>query len=177
MRRTLIVVEVLDKRYSYHSAGPLRQLIRWTAGIAPVTWLLARSLDRIDRAVYRMSKGRHTYASIFAGLPVVMLTTTGRQTGRQSTVPVLGIPDGEHLAVIASNYGQERHPAWYHNLTANPAARVAIQGVEKPVRARLATGQERERLWALGTEIYPAWTVYRRRAANREIAVFVLENI
>jgi deazaflavin-dependent oxidoreductase (nitroreductase family) len=168
---------MLGKQYSYESAGPVRRLVRWTAGIAPVTWLLARSLDRIDRAVYKMSKGRHAYASIFAGLPIVMLTTTGRQTGRKSTVPVLGIPDGERLAVIASNYGQERHPAWYHNLAANPAATVSVRGVDRPVRARLATGQERERLWALGTQIYPAWTVYRRRAANREIAVFVLENV
>jgi deazaflavin-dependent oxidoreductase (nitroreductase family) len=167
----------MDERYSYDAAGPVRRLVRWSAGIAPVTWLLARSLDRIDRAVYKVSNGRHTYASVFAGLPVVMLTTTGRQSGRKSTVPVLGIPDGAHLAVIASNYGQERHPAWYHNLIANPLATVAIRGVGKPVRASLATGQERERLWALGTQIYPAWTSYRRRAANREIGVFVLENL
>jgi deazaflavin-dependent oxidoreductase (nitroreductase family) len=131
----------------------------------------------MDRAVYKMSKEHHTFTSVFTGLPVVMLTTTGAKTGRQTTVPVVGIPDGEDLAVIASNYGQQRHPAWYHNLTANPAATVAVHGVEKRVRARLVTGQERDRFWALGTRIYPAWSAYRRRAANREIAIFVLENV
>jgi deazaflavin-dependent oxidoreductase (nitroreductase family) len=168
---------VLEKRYSYHSAGPVRRLGRWSAGIGPISWLLARSLDRVDRAVFKITKGRHTYTSLLAGLPIVMLTTTGARTGRQSTAPVVGIPDGEDLAVIASNYGQPRHPAWHHNLIANPVATVSVRGVQKRVRARLSTGQERERLWALGTEMYPAWNVYRRRATKREIAIFVLENV
>jgi F420H(2)-dependent quinone reductase len=131
------VVAVLDTRYSYDSAGPVRRLIRWTAGIGPVSWLLARSLDRIDRTVFKISNGRQTYASLISGLPVVMLTTMGCRTGRQSMVPVVGIPDGEQLAVIASNYGQRRHPAWFHNLIANPAAEVSVHGLKKPVRALL----------------------------------------
>ena len=168
---------MVQGQYSYAAAGPVRRMVRWTAGIAPVTWILARSLDPMDRAVYKASKGRHTFTSVFTGLPVVMLTTIGAKSGRPSTVPVVGIPDGEHLAVIASNYGQHRHPAWFHNLTANPAATVTVQGVEKQVRARLVTGQDRERFWALGTRIYPAWDAYRRRAGNREIGVFILENV
>jgi deazaflavin-dependent oxidoreductase (nitroreductase family) len=168
---------LLDVHYSYESAGPVRRLVRWTAGIGPVSWLLARSLDRIDRAVFQVSKGRHTCASLISGLPVVMLTTTGARTGRPSTVPVVGIPDGEKLAVIASNYGQRRHPAWYHNLVANPAAEVSVHGVQKRMRARLAHGQERDHIWARGIAIYPAWNVYQRRASQREIAIFVLEKV
>jgi len=105
-----------------------------------------------------------------------MLTIRGCRSGRQSTVPVVGIPDGEHLVVVAANYGRQRNPAWYHNLIANPAATLSVHGIQKPVRARLATGQEHERLWAQSTNIYPAWNVYRRRAAKREIAIFVLED-
>jgi deazaflavin-dependent oxidoreductase (nitroreductase family) len=91
-------------------------------------------------------------------------------------VPVVGIPDGEHVVIIAANYGRQRNPAWYHNLMANTAATLSVHGLQQPVRARLATGQEHERLWARGTNIYPAWNVYRRRAGRREIAIFVLED-
>lgn len=171
------MIAVLDRRYAYGSAGPVRRLVRWSAGIGPVSWLLARSLDHIDRVTFKISKGRQTYASLISGLPVVMLTTKGCRSARETTVPVVGIPDGEHLAVIASNYGQHRNPAWYHNLRANPAASVSVRGVQKRVRARLATGQEYECLWARGTDIYPAWNVYRRRAAKRQIAIFVLEDV
>lgn len=72
--------------------------------------------------------------------------------------------------------GQRHHPAWYHNLIANPLATVSFAGRRKRVRARLATGEERRRLWAMGTEIYPAWNIYRERAASREIGIVVLED-
>jgi deazaflavin-dependent oxidoreductase (nitroreductase family) len=66
--------------------------------------------------VYRVSRGRSTFTSWVTGLPIVMLTTTGARSGRQRTLPVLGVPDDGTLVVIASNYGQERNPAWYYNL-------------------------------------------------------------
>lgn len=115
---------MLDTRYSFESAGPIHRLMRWTAGIGPVGWLLARSIDPIDRAVFKVSTGHQTGASLISGLPVVMLTTTGSRTGRPNSVPVVGIPDGNLLAVIASNYGQQHHPSWYHNLLKNPEAAV-----------------------------------------------------
>ncbi len=169
-------VEATNKPYSYVAAGRVRRLVRTIGGARPVGWLLSRTAHHIDRAVFKITKGRHTYVSLISGLPILMLTTTGARTGRQSTVPVVGIPDGERLVVIASNYGQRHHPAWYHNLIANPFAKISVGGARKVLRARIATGEERRRLWALGTEIYPAWNVYRRRATSREIGVFVLED-
>ncbi len=164
------------RRYSYRAAGRARRLVRTIGGVAPVSWLLSRTAHHIDHGVFRITKGRHTFVSLISGLPIVMLTTTGARTGRQGTVPVVGIPDGDRLVVVASNYGQQHHPAWYHNLIANPRATISVAGARKPVRARLATGEERSRLWALDSEIYPARNAYRQRATSREIGIFVLED-
>jgi deazaflavin-dependent oxidoreductase (nitroreductase family) len=105
---------------------------------------------------------------------VVILTTTGAKTGQQRTSPMLGVPDGDNLVVIAANWGQPHHPAWYHNLCAHPLATVTVRGVYRRVRAEEASGDERERLWQLGREVYPGGVVYARRAANRRIPVMVL---
>ena len=81
------------------------------------------------------------------------------------------------MFVIASNYGQEHHPAWFHNLRANPEGEVAVEGTKRRFRAIEAEGDQRERIWQEGLKVYPAWSTYERRAANRRIAVFVLETI
>jgi deazaflavin-dependent oxidoreductase (nitroreductase family) len=139
------------------------------------SWLFARVLHRIDRPVYRLTGGRHTFGNLASGLPVVMLTTTGARTGLHRTVPVLGLPTADGLAVIASNYGQPDHPAWYHNLRANPEGQVTVDGVTRAFRATEAEGEMRARIWQEGLEVYPGWSQYERRAPNRQIAVFVLE--
>ena len=108
------------------------------------------------------------------GLPIVMLTTTGAKSGRRHTLPLVALPDGDRLVVIASNYGQYRNPAWYHNLCANPRATIAFEGVTREVVARELEGGERERHYNRGIEIYPGWTTYRRRAAHRRIPVLEL---
>lgn len=144
---------------------------RWSPALS---WLLARTVHHIDRVVFKVTEGHHTLISRLTGLPIVMLTTTGARTGREVTVPVVGIRDGERIAVIASNYGQPQHPAWYHNLIANPLATVSFAGARKTMRARLATGEERGRLWALGAEIYPL--EHLQRWTSREIGIFVLED-
>src|SRR5262249_6237749 len=103
------------------------------------------------------------------------LTTTGARTGEPRTVPVLGLPTADGLAVIASNFGQHRQPAWYHNLRANPEGSVAIDGQSRRIRAVEAEGDRRRRIWEEGLRVYPGWSQYERRAAHRRIAVFVLE--
>jgi len=125
--------------------------------------------------VHRLTRGRHTFTSLLAGLPVVMLTTTGARSGAARTVPVLGLPTAEGLVVIASCFGQVRHPAWHHNLRANPDAIVAVDGAAHAVRAVEAHGEQRARIWREGLTIYPGWSLYERRAAHREIAVYLLE--
>jgi deazaflavin-dependent oxidoreductase (nitroreductase family) len=158
----------------YGEANPIQRFMRWSGATAPMSWLDARALHHIDRLVYRRTRGRRTFTSWVSGLPVVMLTTTGAKSGQQRTLPVLCLPDGDNLVVIASNYGQRDHPAWYHNLCAHPAAMVTVGGVPRRVQAHEAIGEERERLWQRGLEVYPGWAVYERRAAHRQIPVMVL---
>lgn len=147
------------------------------AASGPGSWFFARVLHHIDRPVHRITGGRHTFASLISGLPVVMLTTTGARSGAARTVPVLGLPTPDGLAVIASNYGQHHHPAWYYNLRANPEGNVSVNGASRRFRAREAQGEERARIWAEGLKVYPGWSQYEVRAAHRTIAVFVLDPV
>jgi deazaflavin-dependent oxidoreductase (nitroreductase family) len=161
---------------TYASANPVQRAIRRFASGGPGSWLFARLAHRLDRPLYRLTKGRHTLASLISGLPVVMLTTTGAKSGKQRTVPVVGLPTDEGTAVIASNFGQRRHPAWYHNLRANPEGEVAVPGGEqRRFRAHVAEGDTRDRIWQEGLKVYPGFSQYEKRASHRDIAVFVLE--
>ena len=160
---------------TYRRANPVQRVLRRFASSGPGSWLFARILHHIDRPVHRLTGGRHTFASLVSGLPVVMLTTTGARSGRPRSVPVLGLPTGDGLAVIASNYGQRRHPAWYHNLRSNPEGHVSVDGATHSFRAHEAEGEERARIWQEGLAVYPGWSQYERRAQNRRIAVFVLD--
>ena len=144
--------------------------------LPPLSWLYSRTLHHIDQAVYRASRGRATFTSWTTGLPIVMLTTTGANSGRTRTLPVLGVPYDGNLVVIASNYGQDRNPAWYHNLRAQPRASITFQGEQREVVARELTGEERERWFELGVEIYLGWTHYSRRA-DRQIPVLELRPV
>ena len=165
----------MDESLTYARANALQRFLRRFAGSGPGSWLFARVLHRIDRPVYRLTRGRQTFASLVSGIPVVMLTTTGARSGQQRTVPVLGLPTAEGLAVIASNFGQQRHPAWYHNLRADPQASVTVDGATRRCRAVEASGDRRAAIWQEGLRVYPGWSQYERRATQRRIAVFVLE--
>ncbi|MGH2962524.1 MAG: nitroreductase/quinone reductase family protein [Solirubrobacterales bacterium] len=160
--------------YRVEETGWARRLVRRLAATRPASWLQARTLQRTDRLVHGLTGGRATFSSWVSGLPVVMLTTTGARTGARRTLPVLGLPDGDSVVVVASNYGRPRHPAWYRNLRSNPRANVEIDRVEREVLGRELTGEERERTYTDGIAINPAWAPYRKRA-QREIPVIRLE--
>ena len=160
---------------AYDRANAAQRFLRRFAASGPGSWLFARAMHHIARPVHRLTRGRHTFASLVAGLPVVMLTTTGARSGQPRTVPVLGIPATDGLAVIASNFGQSRHPGWYHNLRAHPEAEVVVEGAHRRVRAVVADGDRRTRIWAEGLRMYPGFEQYERRASHREIVVFLLE--
>jgi deazaflavin-dependent oxidoreductase (nitroreductase family) len=163
--------------FTFDRANAIQRGLRRFAGSGPGSWLFARVLHRIDRPVYRLTGGRHTFASLLSGIPVVMLTTTGARSGRPRTVPVLGLPTPEGLAVIASNFGQHRQPGWYHNLRANPEGAVAVDGQSRRFRAVEVEGERRRLIWDEGLRVYPGWSQYERRAANRRIAVFILDPV
>ncbi|HEX3005922.1 MAG TPA: nitroreductase family deazaflavin-dependent oxidoreductase [Angustibacter sp.] len=158
----------------YAGAALVHRAVRRVGGVRPVSLVLARTLHHLDRPVIRVSGGRHTLTSLLTGLTVADLTTIGARTGRPRRTPVLGFPADDGLVVIASNYGQRHHPAWYHNLRAHPQGELLLRGRSTPVVADLATGEQRARLWAQATTLYPSWDRYAERAGDREIGVFVL---
>lgn len=126
----------------------------------------------VHRLLYRLSGGR--IGGRLWNLPVVLLTTTGRRSGRPRTVPLCSLPDGDDVVVIASYGGLDRPPAWWLNLQAKPEATLREGRERRPVVARNAVGTERERLWVAVTAIAPGYLDYERRTA-REIPVVVLQ--
>lgn len=159
----------------YEDAGPVRRVMRQSGAVWPLSLFWARTLYHLDRVVHRRTRGRATFTSWVTGLPVVMLTTTGARSGRPTTLPVLGFPDGDATVVIGSNYGQARHPAWVHNLRAHPRATLTLDGATHDVEAVELDGPDRERRLQAAKDVYPGFGVYVRRAAPRRIGVFRLE--
>ena len=165
----------VSESVSYDRANVVQRNLRRLGASGPGSWLPARVLHRIDRPFYRLTRGRYTLSSLLSGLPVVMLTTVGAKTGQGRTVPLLGLPMQNTVAVIASNFGQSRHPAWYYNLRRRQDAEIVMDKTRLGVRAVEAKGQRRAEIWQEGLRVYPGFGQYERRAAHREIAVFVLE--
>lgn len=162
---------------TFDTANPLQRGLRRLGATAPGSRVFRKVLHHVDKPVARVTGGRHTAASLLAGMPIVMLTTTGARSGRRRTVPLLGLPVDGGVAVIASAYGQERQPAWYYNLRADPRCEVVVDGVRRRARAVEATGARREEIWERGLQIHPGMAKYEVRAAHRTIHVFVLEPV
>ena len=157
----------MDNRpvYRHDEANVLKRAIRRSAGWKPLSLFYARTLHVIDRAFFRVTRGRTTFTAWLAGLPVAWITTIGAKSGAERTCPVVAIPAGDgKLVVIASNYGRRNNPSWYHNLRANPSTTVLFDGERRAMVARELDGEERERWYERGIEIYPGWVEYRKRA-------------
>lgn len=107
---------------------------------------------------------------------MLLLTTTGHRSGRPHTVPLLYLGDGATLVVVASYGGRPRHPAWYHNLTADPEVVVQIGREKRRMRARTASKEERARWWPRITRAYLDYAEYQSRT-DREIPVVLLEAV
>jgi deazaflavin-dependent oxidoreductase (nitroreductase family) len=168
-------METTSRHAKYAQVGPFRRLVRATAATRAVTWVAVRTQQPLDHLVYRTTGGRATLSSWLSGLPVIMLTVTGARTGQRRTVPVVAIPAGAGLIVIASNYGRPHHPAWYHNLRSQPRATVTVNGRTHEVEAHELLGQERDRCFEQAVGMHPGFAIYRTRAANRRITVMRLD--
>jgi deazaflavin-dependent oxidoreductase (nitroreductase family) len=110
------------------------------------------------------------------GSTILLLTTTGRTTGKESTTPLIFGLDGDNPVIVASKGGAPEHPGWYRNLRKTPQVGVQIKGERFAARARDAQGEERERLWTLMNGIWPHYEEYQRKT-DREIPVVVLERV
>jgi deazaflavin-dependent oxidoreductase (nitroreductase family) len=123
---------------------------------------------------FRASDGN--VAGHFAGAPLLLLTTTGARTGREHTTPVVYARDGDRLLVFGSKAGAPTHPAWYHNLVANPTVTVELPGERFEARAVVLEGDERDRLFDAQKAAMPGFADYERKT-SRTIPVIALERV
>lgn len=137
------------------------------------TWPVLNRLMAGHTAIYRASGGRigHT----LPGLPkILLLDHVGARSGTKRTSPLLYVADGEDLVIVASKGGFPKHPAWFHNLRANPDTTVQVGRERRDVHARVATPEERARLWPRAVDAYSGYADYQRKA-EREIPMVILE--
>lgn len=121
--------------------------------------------------VYRETAGERGYH--WRGTTILLLTTQGRKSGESRTTPLIHRADGDRWVVVASKGGAPAHPSWYENLLADPDATIEVLSETIPVRASTAQGEERDRLWALMAEVWPAYDDYQTKT-DREIPIVVL---
>ncbi len=159
-----------DLRYN---PNLIQRSVQRVAALRPSAWLLSHTLHHLDRPVYRLSKGRSTATSLLTALPMIILTTTGAKTGKPRAVPLIAIPHDDGLILIASNWGGQSHPAWYHNLKAHPECTVEINGRAHPYTAHELTGEAKTAAWQTAVRLYPGYAAYQKRAP-RDIPVFKL---
>lgn len=138
-----------------------------------VIWLLSHTLHHLDRLVLRLTNGRYMTLNWFTGLPFLTITTTGARSGQPRSVPLIGLPHGEQIVLIASNWGRNRNPAWYYNVLAHPTVTVTVDGETVVYTAHEAHGAERDTCWQTAVNYYPAYEAYKKRA-GRQIPVIVL---
>lgn len=130
-----------------------------------------KAMSRAHLALYRASGGR--LLGSVAGMPVLLLTTTGRRSARPRTTPLTFFRDGDALVVVGSNGGADRAPDWLLNLVEQPVAVVTLGSERLPVTAATAAAPERDRLWPRIVAAYPGYAAYQRRT-TREIPVVLL---
>jgi F420H(2)-dependent quinone reductase len=137
---------------------------------------LGRRSTKVHVALYRRTGGR--FGGHIPGWPearILLLDHTGAKSGAKRTSPVMYHEDGPTIAVIASKAGQPTHPAWFHNLRANPDTTIQIGSEVRRVRARIATDAERDRLWPEFVAFYPGYDFFQRNAKGRKIPVVILD--
>ena len=123
---------------------------------------------------FRTNAGKVT--GQFADLPVLLLKTTGAKSGATRTTPLVYFKDGDRYLIIASKAGAPTHPAWYHNLVANPAASVELPNESFGVQAKRTEGAERDRLFQTVVEHFPIYGDYQQKT-GRAIPVIVLQRV
>jgi deazaflavin-dependent oxidoreductase (nitroreductase family) len=123
---------------------------------------------------FRANDGKVT--GVFAGRPLLLLTTTGAKSGRPRVSPLVYTTDGDRIVTIASKGGAPTNPDWYHNLVANPTVTVELPGETFQARARVVEGEERQRLYDAQAALMPGFAEYQQKT-TRQIPVVVLERI
>lgn len=164
-----------DLHYEHGRANALQRAMQAFGSTRGGAWLFARTLPAVDRALHRVGNRGTSLPALLAGLPVLMVTTTGRRSGEPRTTPLIAVPIHDDLALLGTNFGQTSTPAWVYNLEADPHAAVEYAGTTVRAVARPATDEERATIWERGQGVYRGYDKYRERVTDREIRTFVLE--
>ena len=165
------------RRVDLESRGPWRRRLQWMIGGQIAASKRALAIQRrvampFEPMVMRLTRGRLTLSPT---LPVVVLTSVGARSGERRDVPLAYFTDSDDVVLIASNYGGSRHPAWYHNLRANPECELHIGPRGGRFVAREADGADRDRLYELARErLAGVFALHEERSGDRKIPVMRL---
>jgi F420H(2)-dependent quinone reductase len=141
--------------------------------LADRAWPVLRHVARGHTQIYRLTNGLVGHR--FPGAPpMLLLDHVGARSAVKRTTPLAYVADGDDVVLVASKGGHPRHPAWYHNLRANPETTVQIGAERRPVRARVATPEEHDRLWPKAVAAYSGYQGYQERT-QRQIPLVILE--
>jgi deazaflavin-dependent oxidoreductase (nitroreductase family) len=154
--------------------NPIQRAMRRMAQTGFGGWMALNVGNKVDPYLMRASRG---LLKLPSGTPTALLTHFGAKSGAKRTTPLVYFTDRANVVLIASQTGKARHPAWYHNLKANPEIELWAGGRGGTYDAHEAEGAERDRLWKLATRLYPGYDDYQRKAdaAGRRIPVMVCE--
>jgi deazaflavin-dependent oxidoreductase (nitroreductase family) len=132
-----------------------------------------KTMNTVHRGMLAVTFGKFGYE--FSRMPVLELTTIGRKSGQpRSCMLTAPLVEGDTIVVVASRGGDDINPAWFHNLTANPDVQVALKGAAaKPMHARVATADERARMWPIITKSHKNYAGYQKKT-EREIPLVLL---
>jgi deazaflavin-dependent oxidoreductase (nitroreductase family) len=150
------------------------RLVQWMAALPVFRKLFGpRLIPVVDRWLYKLTGGRLLLGALI--LDSLILTTVGRKSGEERTVPVAYFWVAEARVVVGTNFGREQHPAWALNLATTPKARIQESGENMAVVAELLDGDERTRVWDEVVAQWPLFTTYEQTMQGREAMLFRLQ--
>jgi deazaflavin-dependent oxidoreductase (nitroreductase family) len=136
------------------------------ASSRPAGWYFLNVANKIDKRLLPATNGRLTTAP---GRQILVMEVIGAKSGQPRRIPLQFITDGDDIVLIASKAGAAKHPAWYHNLRANPETTVWAKGRSGRYRASVIDGPDYDRLWKKAADYYSGYDVYQQRAGGRKI--------
>ena len=138
-----------------------------------ITRILSRVVTLIDRPMLEITQGYFSPSGFIAGWPVIHLTTIGAKTGLKRSIAVLGIPEGDEIILIASNFAKNKNPSWYYNLKKNPTAWIRSNGKTRMYLAREADPDNYDHYWNAALNAHIGYDSYRQRS-TRKIPILIL---
>ena len=133
---------------------------------------MIKFFSKLNVAVYRMTDGR--WMGKFANQDICIVRMRGAKSGEWKDVPLMYVPNGDGVVLVASLGGAPKNPVWYHNLVANPDIEVTVRDTTRKLRARRATAEEKKALWPRCVAAYPPYADYQKKT-TRDIPVFICD--